>query len=140
MSGVMRSNHLAWISKMNVTISAGFASGSAMRRNIEKYESPSIRAAANRSPNRKLRSGKRKYAKAKATSALENVVSAAPSALIQTLFQSQRATGAMLNKYCLAGIWCFGPVKFQDQWCGISALSKTSDLILNDALISQRNG
>src|SRR5690348_6066773 len=86
------------------------------------------------------RSGKRKYANANATIALEIVTSAAPRKLIQTLFQSQCATGKTLKRYCFAGCGRFGPVKFHDQWCGRNELSSTSWRVLNAAANSHSNG
>src|SRR3954463_8730182 len=72
--------------------------------------SPGSIIVASRIPNSRLRIGKRKYANANATKALESVTRAAPRKLIQTLFQSQCPTGATLNRYWVCGCGRFGPV------------------------------
>src|SRR6059058_2856153 len=102
--------------------------------------SPGSIMVPSRIANRKLRIGNRKYAKANATIALEKVTAVAARKLIQKLLKSQCATGATLNRYCAFGSGRCGPVKFHDQWCGMSALSNVSPRGLNAALSSQMNG
>src|SRR3954452_20573777 len=102
--------------------------------------SPGSISVASRTPKKKFRSGKRKYAKAKPTSALANVVSAAPRQLIQMLFHIQRATGATLKSFCGAGLGIASPLKFQDQCCGRNALPKAPPRGLTPPAESHSNG